>query len=503
MLSSTLNTDKRLWLLGLGLGNFAGLLLLLSGNPVSRRFLETAFPYTASGYYTGDFLLALGLCLGGLVFPAILTRLARRFYALWGLLPLFLWTLWIIAGRAVSHTLPAGFELFLSSLLVILLCWTISCAPISLFRVARKKYSSRPSVAPVFGPPRRPRRLLPALLLLPSLALAGLGAYNWKHPKTGQFTVTARFASGEAHVPLVVKHGGVFVVASLNGTQTLCKIDTGSDTVQWHRNLHCAGVLTGERGQTSDPQKGSADAEVVILPHIQIGTFTLTGLPTMMQDTYTGLFSPTQERDGDTTPLLGNPLFALTVLTIDYRHRVLTIRPPTHNFQTEPRHYGDRILQLGWTSHSEDSEGEQQLFGWPTFRARVEGKPFWCVFDSGWEGPELGITETLLQSFPMQRQAPRTPVPQNFQHGSYTVPQLKGLQFQAPVIAPAHAPPLCLQSKTIIVKSLGGGDGIVGTYLMERYRITLDYQRRCILLEPYARPVATQKQEKAGVGAKQ
>ncbi len=51
--------NKRLWLLGLLLGNFAGLLLLFSGNPTTRRFLEIAFPYTAFGYYTGDFVLML------------------------------------------------------------------------------------------------------------------------------------------------------------------------------------------------------------------------------------------------------------------------------------------------------------------------------------------------------------------------------------------------------------------------------------------------------------
>lgn len=495
--------NKRLWLPGLLLGNGAGLLLLLSGNPVTRRFLETAFPYTAFGYYTGDFLLALGLCLGGFVFPALLTCLARRFYALWGLLPLFLVLLWVVAGKAVNHTLSSLFDPPWVLPLVIFLCWAISCGPISLFRVVRQKYFSRPVAAPVFGPPLRRRRLLPAFLLLPLLALAGLGTYNWKHPKIGEVSVNVHFPAGEAHVPLVVKHGGVFVMASLNGTQTLCKIDTGSDTVQWHRDLHCAGVLTGERGQTSDPQKGSADAMVVILPRIQIGTFTLTGLPTMMQDTYTGLFSSTQERHGDTTPLLGNPLFALTVLTLDYQNKALTIHPPTYNFQTELRHPGDRILQMGWTSHSEDSEGEQQLFGWPTFRARVQGKPFWCVFDSGWEGPELGITEALLRSLPAQKQAPRTLVPQNFQHGSYTVPQLENLQFQAPVLVPTHVPAVRLSSKTIVLKSLGGGNGTVGTYLMERYRITIDYQRGRILLEPYDQTMPGQKQENPVPGAKQ
>ena len=200
--------------------------------------------------------------------------------------------LWVIAGKAVNHTLSSLFDPPWVLPLVIFVCWAIACGPISLFRVVRQKYFSRPITAPVFGPPRRPRRLLPALLLLPSLALTGLGAYKWKHLKRGQVNVNAHFPASDTSVPLVIKNDGIFVMASLNGTETLCQIDTGSDTVQWQRNLRCIGVLTGERGQTCDPQNTCVDEATVILPHIQIGTFEVSGLPTMMQDTYTRTILP-------------------------------------------------------------------------------------------------------------------------------------------------------------------------------------------------------------------
>ncbi len=511
MLFSKPNTDKRLWLLGLGLGNFAGLLLLLSGNAVSRRFLETAFPYTAFGYYTADFVRVLGVCLGGLVFPALLTCLARRRYVLWGLLPIVLLVSWVVAGNFVSHGLPSLFApasnlpvlIYLGWYvpLLIFLFWAFSCGPIFLFRWVRQKRRPRITPAASTSPARR-LWLLPTLAL-PLLALVGLGRYNWIHPKEGHLSVKTQFASGEAHIPLVVKHGGVFVMASLNGTKTLCKIDTGSNTVQWRRNLHCAGTLTGERGQICDVQNTCMDGVTVILPHIQIGTFKVSGLPTTMQDNYTGLFSSGQEYEPDAPPLLGNPLFASTVLTIDYQHKMLTIRPQDYDLQKHPLRSEDRILQMGWTSHAGDSEKEQQLFGWPVIRAYVEGKPFWCVIDSGWEGPELGISETLLQSLPAQKHTARTSILQNFQHGSYIVSQLNHLQFQAPVLLPDHAAPVLLSSKTVVTQSLIGGNGSVGTYLMERYRITIDYPRGRILLEPYARTVPGQKQENPAPGAKQ
>lgn len=109
MLTSKTRTtwDIRSWLLGLLLGNFAGLLLLCGGLPLSRRFIEAAFPYSASGYYMGDFMVFLSLILGAFVFPAVLSSLAKRLYALWGLLPIFLLMLWLVAGCVSAHRLPS------------------------------------------------------------------------------------------------------------------------------------------------------------------------------------------------------------------------------------------------------------------------------------------------------------------------------------------------------------------------------------------------------------
>lgn len=90
MFSDKLRTawDARVWLLGFLFGNFAGLLIFCGAYPRMRRFVEAAFPYGAYGYYTGDFVLAAGLTVGLLIFPAVLAGKARRFYCLWALLPI-------------------------------------------------------------------------------------------------------------------------------------------------------------------------------------------------------------------------------------------------------------------------------------------------------------------------------------------------------------------------------------------------------------------------------
>jgi fatty acid desaturase len=67
--------------------------------------LETAYPYSAFGYYTGDFVAMAGLILGMTVFPAVLVLTARRLYALWGLLPSLLVNLWLMVGLTIGHAL--------------------------------------------------------------------------------------------------------------------------------------------------------------------------------------------------------------------------------------------------------------------------------------------------------------------------------------------------------------------------------------------------------------
>ena len=500
MLSSTANPDKRLWLLGLLLGNCAGLLLLVSGNLVSRRFLETAFPYTVSGYYTADFVLVLGVCLGGLVFPALLTCLARRRYALWGLLPLCLLMVWVLAGGAIVRplwVLP----------LAILLCWTISCGPIFLFRFVRQKSLSRRSLAPVFGPPPRQRRLLPVIIILPLLALVGLGAYNWKYPPTKTFTYSAICPLNQPiHVPLIKKGHGLYVqVNSQADDEALFRLDTGSTSVAWPRSLSITGAFAGEYSQDCDVLGSCTKSRSILLPHLQIGGYKVLNLPTEMSDTSNGLFSTHAQEDAE--PLLGNPAFVRTVLTVDYKNGLLTIQNPAYDFTKQRRKTGDYVLEMGWQSNSLDEKWKQNVYGTPAIRVAVNGAPIWCTLDTGWDGPEMGLTKSFVDRHPSIRRARRDRMPVNAIYSTAQVDRLHDLVLTAPCLWPPHAPPLTLKVDAGVTPTLPSdspeGEAAIGLLLMERYRITIDYQRGRVLLEPYARPVAIQKQENPAPGEKQ
>ena len=126
--------DKRAWFLSLFLGNFAGLLLFCACYPTSRRFLETAFHYTAFGYYSGDLAALVCLVLGMIVAPAAVSATAKRFYILWGLLPLFTFTVWLVALLVVAVSAVE----FSNVWVVMALCWIAASWPLSLIWYRRR-----------------------------------------------------------------------------------------------------------------------------------------------------------------------------------------------------------------------------------------------------------------------------------------------------------------------------------------------------------------------------
>lgn len=351
--------------------------------------------------------------------------------------------------------------------------------------------------------PRWKNFFVPLAAVVILLPLIFVGWYNLKYPKSlhAHFQVSLG-KNAAVTVPLVERNGGIFVMASLNGQSQLCQIDTGSDTVNWRRGLYINGEMTSERGKSCDALNNCISLATVKLPEIKIGSYKVTDIPTEMQEDNSVLFSSVAATPADGVPLLGNALFSLAVMTIDYQKKTPTFHAPTYNFTKQARLPTDKILEMGWTSHSDDSPTRQQVIGWPVIRARTEGKPFWRMIDTGWEGTELGLTTEFFRQLPRNQQGAQQKSVGHFAYGISVVRQEKSLTFQIPVLQ-RHVPPVVLTEKGWIVKLLSGGAGIVGTTLMQRFRITLDYPHRRVLLEPYAHKASRQKQEKRGRSAKQ
>ena len=496
---------KQVWFLGLFLGNLAGLLLLCGDWPASRRLIETAFPYSMSGYYIGDAVGLIGFVLGLLVVPALVSATAKRSHARWGLLPLSLFSLWLVLGLANADS-TIGIHNVLGT---VILCWAVTSYTASLIRIYRQRRPELRQPSPMTLFPHRRSAVFAACLIL-TIALTLLGWYNVKHPPPVQnllSNVKTHWALGkEAHVPLIISDSKIYVKVRLGGREEVCLLDTGLNTIEWSRGLHIKGRTIGQYSQSSDPVGGSVGTQTVVLPHMRIGGYEIAELPTEMSNANSGLFagllSP-PSTDADQGFVLGNPAFVMTVLTIDYKNAEMIIYPPQYDFTRQHRKMGDRVLNMHWTADVSGKAWEQSLYGYPTIRAVVRGVSFWCVVDTGWDGPEIGLTADLVKEHPsLVGHAKHDTVTFGALYSSAQVERLNDLNVTLPCLLPPHARPVSLQADGLVTPTLYGGEGVIGLALMKRYRVTIDYGRRRVLLELYDHPASQNMQEKALTKAK-
>lgn len=127
---------------------------------------------------------------------------------------------------------------------------------------------------------------------------------------------------------------------------------------------------------------------------------------------------------------------------------------------------------------------------------------FWCTLDTGWAGPELGLTDDFVKHHPSLKEAKHDLFQFNAMHTSAPVERLHDLNVTLPCLWPPHVTPISLRMDGLVTPTLYGGEGVMGFALMERYRVTIDYGRRRVLLEPYAQETPGQKQEKTPPKAK-
>ena len=435
-----------------------------------------------------------------IVAPAAVSATAKRFYILWGLLPLFTFTVWLVALLVVAVSAVE----FSNVWVVMALCWIAASWPLSLIWYRRR---NRPKLTiPYSSASLSSHQRQASFIVFPIIAaaLTILGWYNLKHPIHFTTDMQAHWPPGkEARVPLIKHENSIYVKIWLNDKEELCQVDTGAAAVEWPRGLHVGGRLTSLHGQSVDPLGGSIDTQTVVIRDLRIGGYEVTNLPTEMSEVSSYLFLPPQWPDADKGSNLGNPAFVQTVLTIDYKNAVMVIRPPQYDFTGHSRATGDRVLQMGWTTDYPDKDWESNLYGFPAIRASLAGASFWCTLDTGWAGPELGLTDEFVKHHPSVGQAKHDLFQFGAMHGSAQVERLHGLNVAIPCLWPPRTAPISLRMDGLVTPTLYGGEGVIGLALMERYRITIDYGRRRVLLEPYAQDGPGHKQEKPLSRAKQ
>ena len=188
-------------------------------------------------------------------------------------------------------------------------------------------------------------------------------------PQTTAFHITGRQTG--THVPFTLDSGSIVVDALINGKPEKCFVDTGCSSVLWNSRLHLTDQRTGIQSSISDAGGHTLSVQEALLTRVQIGGLDLHNV---ISNAVTSSSFEARMR-----PVLGDSVFAGTVLTIDYHQQELIIQPPLrYNIMSRIK-YPQNVLNFHWVNP--DIHG---MFGVPCFRAKVMTLPVEMTLDTGW-----------------------------------------------------------------------------------------------------------------------
>jgi hypothetical protein len=291
-----------------------------------------------------------------------------------------------------------------------------------------------------------------------------------------RFELHSREPYQAVHIPFQAPNGYIPLKGNLAGKTVECVIDTGCDIVVWAERLHIAGRKIAKDAAEVDAVGRQIQATPVLLPTLQIGNYKLWKVLGFSAKIGKHGDKPTSVTD--LPVLIGNLAFQQVVLTIDYQKRELILRQPAYDFSSQPPGKQDMVFEIPPASDSD-------FVTLPVIRGVIEGRPARILLDTGWAGPEIGLTEafhkaiqpTLAKEYPEDRSEK---VSSNMIGGEAQVERLPNVQFTLGdkttwnVLCPA----------IVFSRVYTNVDAVIGPEVLGDFRVTIDYPRRKLLLEP-------------------
>ena len=274
--------------------------------------------------------------------------------------------------------------------------------------------------------------------------------------------LTSRKKDGEVRIPFALRDGKIYLNMIWAGRPTNAILDTGSAFIAWPQSLHLTSTRTGI------PQDGKMAAGIVkqgewaVLSSIKAGDCE-------WQDMLTVADGEMKRRGPLKTlappePLLGAPAFHRAVLTIDYQKKEIIIRESSYDITHLPHQPHALLLTPEWVN------------GYlPVLKGLIANHPAHFALDSGCDG--------IVISTRFARHLPHS------SFGKATTANINGVQVStrclkqvAGTVADTH-----FRANGARVLDLPGDfDVLVGTNLLRPSRVTIDYTRHKVLLEPYS-----------------
>ena len=291
----------------------------------------------------------------------------------------------------------------------------------------------------------------------------------------------------EVVVPFRLLRNQISVQAVIDGHTTWCSMDTGTASILIPQPLHIAKPVTdaffSSSSSATDAGGNSTEVKRALLNNFRIGGYELRRVPALVA-------SFTNSRRSQSIPsygcLLGNSIFSSVVVTLDYHLHQIIFRSPEYNPATQRHSPQSYSFPFHWASSIKSAKS----FGIIAVSGTISGHPVTFAIDTGWSSDMMGVSKSTYQ-----RLFPSSTFTRHDRSLLTAFGQAKGVYIPDLVCSlksvDPHHPDLKFRQPALVTADADDGvDAIWGYAVLKDYRVTIDYPRRRIFLEPYAAATA-------------
>lgn len=271
----------------------------------------------------------------------------------------------------------------------------------------------------------------------------------------------------QVRVPFTQERGLIYVQALWAGKPVECVLDTGATYISWPQTLDLAATPTEISVHILGIGENRAyDGKWFLVPSLELGDLKLKNVPAISEigvKKANGQKISLAPAEGIQKIILGNYVFENVVLTIDYQKQEVILRETDYDITRLPRLHS-YLLDLFW-----DNDGSLVLLG------QLAGHPARFQIDTG---NTVGIVSNsaFAQKY-LSAYRTKSTVKTAFEVISSE--KIRGVNGNIGGIE--------FNTGTVTIVPLNSNvDVLVGESFLKNFRVTIDYSRRKVLLEPYS-----------------
>lgn len=316
------------------------------------------------------------------------------------------------------------------------------------------------------------------LLTLTVLLLVCVVLYHFQrfHTTADKVILHSDLRNQAVIIPFQLKNNLISVYAEFAHRKKECIIDTGSAAILWPQDAGLPARKTLSWGYAKDALGNQVKLTEYTVGSVKIGNYELLGVPTLAVsgDSSSSRSYPDLRRVCD----LGNSAFSETIMTIDYKKRILILQSSSYD---PIQHCSKRcfVFPFQWKSRVPGASN----FGYLVIAAKTLGHPLSIVVDTGDSSPATTLTDSYAKAHLSEKKLNRN-WSQKTAFGETKADWLPSLKIFVPN-ARSKPPGLVISQPAVILPDQhDGADAIIGYAVLKDYRVTIDYPRQKILLEP-------------------